>query len=426
MLGADHRRVTARMRAAPSRWRSRAPGFARMLAAALLGLSLATPGGAGALAAEWIVGGSVSQRLQFESNRDLDEDGGPIYGATTALGLDFTALAPRTQWQFETGASVGFFGGEGDTDDLTGVFPNFAAAVDHNGKYIDTGASFGIDLQPAAFAQIDETGITEGDATQLSVRLAGDAAMALDPRNRLSFGVSGRIIRFTSGSTSLNPTETYGTSLSWGHSLSADTQTSLSFGVQHFSSEAEDDPRSLSFDLAAGVGHTINPRLSVDASLGPSVTRTTRTVLGLRESDFSVGAVGDLALAWRPQPDTRLVFALSHGLEPSELGELRTTTALGAGLQHSVNSWISSGVNLLVQRQSSASGFDDDPGAGSDTDFGTERILATLSPNLAFSLTPEVALQVSYSLRMEHEREADVAFSNGVFLTLTRAFDIIP
>ena len=89
--------------------------------------------------------------------------------------------------------------------------------------------------------------------------------------------------------------------------------------------------------------------------------------------------------------------------------------ALGVGLQHSVNSWIGGGVNLLLQRQRSPEGF------GGDTD----RILATLSPSLAFTLTPEVALQLGYSLRMERESESD-ALSHGVFLTVTRAFDILP
>lgn len=424
MVGADHRRMTARRRGTGKRRGARssasgprpAPGAAahRALAGCILSLGLLAVAPA-ATAAEWIIGGSVSQRLQFESNRDLDEDGGAIYGATTALGLDFTALAPRTQWQFETGASVGFFGGSGDTDELSGIFPNFAVAVDHDGKYIDTGASFGFDFQPAAFAQIDETGITEGDATQLSLRFAADAALALDPRNRLSLGVSGRALRFTSGTTSLRPTTTYGASLAWLRSISAATQASLGLGARHFTAEGGDDQKSLSFDLSAGLGHSFNPRLSADASLGVSATRTTRTLAGLDNSDFSLGAIGDLALAWRPQADTQLALALSHGLEPSSLGELQTTTALGLGLQHSVNSWIGGGVNLLLQRQRSAEGF------GGDTD----RILATLSPNLAFTLTPEVALQLGYSLRMEREDESD-AVSHGVFLTLTRAFDILP
>ena len=41
-------------------------------------------------------------------------------------------------------------------------------------------------MAPASFAQLEETGITEDDATQLTVQLAADAAYALDPRNALT------------------------------------------------------------------------------------------------------------------------------------------------------------------------------------------------------------------------------------------------
>jgi hypothetical protein len=370
-----------------------------------------------AAAAEWIVGGSVSQRLEADTNPDLEADGDPVYGATTALGLDFARLTPTTQWQVETGATGAVFGGPGDTDDLNRLDPNFGAAVAHDGKYVDTGASFAFDMQPARFAQFEETGVTEGDATQISVRLAADAAYALDSRNRLNVGGSGRIIRFTSGSTSLDPTTTYGANLAWVRDLSPATQASLAFGARRFTADNEEDPDSLTFDLSAGVGHLVNRRLSFDASLGVTATRTERTRLGERDTEFSLGALGDLSVAWSPAPDTQLVLAFSHGLEPSSLGELQTTTAMGVGLQHAVNGWIDAGVDLLVQRQSSGGGFED-----GDT---ADRTFASIAPSIAFALTPDWALQAGYSLSLERESGSD-ATSNQVFLTLTRQFDILP
>jgi hypothetical protein len=428
MLGADHRAVTAR--AAPGRQDASDPVPAdifrpRAGAAALLGLwnlpiwslslGMLVASASGAFAVEWIVGGSVSQRLEADTNADLDEDGGAIYGATTALGLDFTALTPTTQWQVETGATGGIFGGSGETDDLNRINPNFAAAVAHDGKYVDTGASFAFDMQPTTFAQFDETGVTGGDATQTSVQLAADAAYALDARNRLSVGGSGRIIRFSGGTTTLSPTTTYGTSVAWIRSFAPATEGSLAFGVRRFTSEREDNPENLTFSLSAGAGHQVNRRLSFDASLGVTATRSMRTLAGERESDFTLGGLGDLSVAWAPAADTQLVFALSHGLEPSSLGELQTTTALGLGLQHAINDWTSAGIDLLVQRQNSADGFEDE----------TKRTYASLSPSIAFSLTPDWALQAGYALRVERESEED-ALSNRVFLTLTRQFDILP
>ena len=440
MLGADHRAVTARATARslqrqacetgrrdwPCRDRQQRLATARATAwkrhGALIGclsLGMLAASAPAAMAVEWFVGGSVSQRLEADSNPDLDEDGDLGFGATTALGLDVTALTPTTEWQVETGANVGFFAGDDGTDSSNRLNPNFAAAVAHNGKYVDTGASFAFDMQPTAFTQFDETGITEGDATQVSVRLAADAAYALDPRNRLSVGGSGRVIRFTQGTTTLEPTTSYGANLAWTRSLSAATQASLAFGGRRFTAKSPEDPDSLTFDLSGGVGHLVNRRLSFDASLGVTATRTERTLLGERDTEFSLGALGGLEVAWAPAADTQLVLALSHGLEPSSLGELQTTTALGLGLQHAVNSWTDAGVDVLVQRQSSGGGFEN--GTGTDTD----RTYASIAPSLAFSLTPDWALRAGYALGLEREAGSD-AVSNRVFLTLTRQFDILP
>jgi hypothetical protein len=437
MLGADLRAVTARAGAAPGRQGVRrgtpllpssAPGLVRTCtgAAALLGLSLGTvaAGTSGAAAVEWIVGGSVSQRVEADTNPDLEEDGEAVYGTTTALGLDFTALTPTTQWQVETGVTGGIFGGPGDTDDLNRINPNFAAAFSRNGKHVDTGASFAFDMQPASFAQFEETGITEGDATQVSVQLAADAAYALDSRNRLSLGGSGRVIRFRGGETELEPTTTYGANLAWLRDLSPATQGRLVFGGRRFTAESDDNPESLTFDLSAGIGQLVNQRLSFDASLGVSATSTERTRAGGRESEFDIGAIGGLEVAWAPAPDTALVVAFSHGLEPSSVGELQTTTALGVGLQHEINRWTSAGIDLLVQRQSSGDGSGD----GFDDAFEDEedeRTYASLSPSLAFSLTPDWALQAGYAIALERDGGSD-AVSNRVFLTLTRQFDILP
>lgn len=406
MLGAD-RRVTA---CAALLWALPWTGG--------LSLGILAASASGAAAVEWIVGGSVSQRLGADSNPDLDENGEPSLRATTALGLDLTALTPTTQWQLETGANLAF-GGSDDAESQNRLNPNFAAAVSRNGKYVDTGASFAFDMQPSSFAQFEETGITEGDATQISVQFAADAAYALDRRNRLSVGGSGRITRFTGGSTTLVPTTTYGTNLAWIRALGPATDGSLSFGLRRFTSESVENPESLTFSMSAGAGHRVNRRLSFDGSLGLTATRTTRTRAGDRETEFTVGALGDLSVSWAPEPDTQLVFALSHGLEPSSFGELQTTTALGLGVQHSVNSWTSGGLSVLVQRQSSGGGFE----GGLEED--TQRTLASLSPSLAFSLAPDWALRASYALTLERESGSD-AISNQVFVTLTHQFDILP
>jgi hypothetical protein len=423
MLGADrradHRAVTAR---AALLWALLPPLLSPLLSTGALSLGMLAANAPGAAAVEWIVGGSVSQRLGVDSNPELEEEGDPSLRATTALGIDITALTPTTQWQIETGASgtVGVGGGD-DADELNSINPNFAAAVAHDGKHVDTGASFAFDMQPSSFAQFEETGVTDGDATQMSVQLAADAAYALDARNRLSVGGFGRIIRFTGGTTTLVPTTSYGTNLAWIRALGPATDGSLTFGLRRFSSESSENPESLTFSLAAGAGHAVNRRLSVDGSLGLTATRTTRIRFGDRETEFTVGGLGDLAVIWAPEADTQFVLALSHGLEPSSLGELQTTTALGLSVDHSINSWISGGVSALVQQQSSGDGFEEEEEEGEED----TRTLASISPSLAFSLAPDWALRASYALALEREGGSD-AISNQVFVTLTHQFDILP
>lgn len=443
MLGADHRRVTARTSGARKRstttfpapvsypsvcWSARlsvhlsVPRAATLLALSVGSLSPGIPGGAPeANATEWIIGGSVSERLS------LEDDEGVGYGATTALGLDFTALvSPRTQWDFETGASIGFFGGSGDVAEGVGseLYPNLATAVSHNAKYVDAGASFAFDLQPVAFAQLDQTGVTEGDATQMTVQFTADAALALDARNSFNLGGSGRIVRFTQGSTTLEPTTSIGMNLGWGRALSTDMQSNLSLGVSRFTSEREDEPESLSLSLSAGASHSANPRLSFSGSLGLSVTRTTQTLLGMRDTELELGALGDLGVDWAATPDTQFSFALSHGLTPSEFGDLQTTTAVGIGVQHAINSWTRAGINLLLQRQEAGGGFEE-AGTLEDDEGG---LSAAISPSISFTLTPDWDLRAGYALRIESgEDEGDSdAVSNQVFLTVTRQFDILP
>src|SRR5690606_277233 len=45
-----------------------------------------------ASAADWNVSGSVSTTIEADTNRDLESDGEPVYGATARLGLEAAAV----------------------------------------------------------------------------------------------------------------------------------------------------------------------------------------------------------------------------------------------------------------------------------------------------------------------------------------------
>lgn len=364
----------------------------------------------------WTITGSVSERIEADTNRDLRGAPSAVYGSTTSFGLDIGAVTPTTQWQIRPSLTGSVYGGPGDTSGLNRINPSLDTAVAHNGKHVDTDARFHVGTQPVAFAELDRTGITSGDATELSVNFAGNAAYALDPRNRLSLGGTADLVRFTQGTTSLTPITTLGLTSAWIRDISPATRSNVTFGVRRFTAENSQNPTSYTFNLSGGASHQVNGRLSVDATLGLSATRTTRTLAGRQDDSFDVGAIADLGLSWQPRADTSFSVAISHGLEPSALGELQTTTALDAGVGYVVNPRIRTALAVAIGHQKSAGGF---------TANGTDHDFATVAPTISFALSRDWALQAGYILRLDRRNDLDAA-SNRVFLTLTRQFDILP
>ena len=420
MQGADRMAVRAGTRVGQLERNSPHPpvsGAAVIVAAVLLGSSGASADPlSGGPPVVWTITGIASERLEADTNRDLRSQPSPVYGSTTALGLDFTALTPTTQWKFRPGVTGSIYGGPGDTSGLNSIHPSFTTSVAHNGKYVDTGAIFHVDTQPVAFSQLDETGITSGNATQLSVRFAGNADYALDPRDRLRLGANANLVDFTQGTTSLVPTTSLGLNSAWIRNISPATQSSVTFGVRRFTADNAENPTSYTLDLSGGASHQVSQRLSVNANLGLSGTHTTRTLAGQQDESFTVGGTGGLGVSWQPRADTHFSVNLRHGLEPSSLGELQTTTALSAAVSYAVNARIRTGLGFAIGHQKSAGGF---------ASNGTDRDFARVAPTIAVALTPDWALQAGYILRLERQNSAGAA-SNRVFLTLTRQFDVLP
>jgi hypothetical protein len=355
--------------------------------------------------------GSLSERLETNTNRDLDDHARPIYGSTTRLGFEFGTRTPTSTLTLEAAVAAAAFGGPGNTRGLNRVNPDFGAGYTYDGKYLDIDTDFQLHFQPASFAQLDETGITSGDATQITGLLTTDVAYAIDPRNRIKLTGSGRLVRFTNGTTSLTPTTTIGLSAAWTRDVTPRTSFTTTFGGRRFTADDNSGDKSLTFDLRQGLSHRVNKRLSFDAALGASATENNTDSSG----GYNFGVVGDFEVSWQPMADTSVAFSLHQGVEPSDVGALRNQTSLGLTFVRSVNSWTKLGLDLAWRRRTEI-------GGGTAAGDGGE--LFRIGPTMDFELARNWQLGVGYTFVRSSEN-GSAAVANIGFLTLTRKFDFL-
>jgi hypothetical protein len=154
-------------------------------------------------------------------------------------------------------------------------------------------------------------------------------------------------------------------------------------------------------------------RLTVDANAGVAIIDQRQTdatvVAGHRDSDVSVGFIGDLNLIYTPRRDTSMTLALSQHVSPDSLGDLRTAQAVRGTVANRINE--RSGINLMAAFTNSSS-----TGNGSGS-----RQAWTVSPSYTHALTRSWDLTLSYRWL-----KSDVAQSNTALLTLSHRGTILP
>lgn len=367
-------------------------------------------------AAEIIVTAIASERLEANTNRDLEKGGRPVYGSTTRLGFEVEALTGPSTLSLSAGLSGTAFTGPGDTDGLTGINPDFGLGYAYEGKRVDFGTDITLDFQPASFAQLEESGVTTGDATQVTTQLNATLAYKIDPRNRLSLTGNGRVVRFNRGTTTLNPTTTLGLDLTWTRDVTPRTSFDLTFGATRFTVDKGDGDGSLSFDLTPGITHRVNNRLSFQGGLGVSATKTDGNTNDGSGGGYDFGLVGNLKVDWQPFAASSVALTVSHGIEPSDVGTLRSQTSLGLTFSHAVNSWANVGLDMSWRRRWG--------GSGSGSTNADKGDLFWIGPSIEIKLARNWQLAAGYTLVHKSDDTSD-ATSNLVFVTLTRNFDIL-
>ena len=373
-----------------------------------------------AMAAEWKVAGSLSQRFEAQTDRTLSGEEDPVFGSTTRLGMGFTRAAPTSELSVEAGVSASAFGGPGDTQGLNRIDPSLSAEYTSRWKRVDASAVVDFGFRPVSIAQAEDSGVTADDATQLNIRLGSNVGYALDAANRVFVGADAGLVRFTSNAPSLAETTTLGLDAGWEHQVNRRFAVNLGTGASFFVSDNAANSRSFSFDVTAGANYQLNSRLGASGEAGVEVTRTRNTVNGQRQGEVTVGLTANAAVNWLPAPDTTTSFSMSQNLEPSSLGELQTITRFSFESAYQVNSQIAAEFGAAYQRQTSAGGFESN---------GTRRQLATVTSGINFTLTRDWGVRAGYTLRHEFE---DSSGSGGegsshlVFVQITRDLQILP
>lgn len=416
---------------------------ARLAGFVLAGLVLAGLVQAGpAAAAEWTLAADVAQRVEVDSNFKLDDESeGVLYGATSTIDLRLAARTKRTRWNLATGTRLSVFAGSGDDTGLDGADPRASGGVFHRGKRFTANLAFGFSRQSVASTQfglaalpagsvilpggtvilpdgtlatLDDFGtISNEDATRTSLNLRGGVTLNLDALNRLSLSASGTLERFSNeDGGELEPSNSYGTTVSWEHDLTKRTSTDLSLGLRRFTVDDAENFESLTLTTTGGLDTQLTPRLTFGFDAGFNVANIKRDPPG--RDDTPVGFNGGLRLDGQLAADTQFSLEANQGFEPSSLGELQTRSTVGLSIEHSINSRARLSLSASYSRQVSA-------GTSNDTDNSQ---LFVLSPSYTIDLSPDWQVRMGYTFRLRDE-DAGLATSNNFFVSINRSFDLL-
>ena len=421
-----------------------APTFlhTRLAAAAIFAL------GAGmtdlARAAEWTIGGRVTQSLEADTNRDLDPDsGGPVYGETTSLNLAIGGQTKATEWTLNLGGRASFFFGPGEDDaDLDGLRPRVSGSVVHERKQFFSRTGFYYDRSPTSFVRIDELGLpidgpideptdepvdepgfdpddavfSDVDAFQTTLNANQAFSFMLDPRNTIGLSARATIRRFSEETDELTPTTTYGGGLSWTHQVSPRTGLGFAVDLRRFEADNPENREALTLDLLATADRQVNERLSLGFSAGPSITWSEETVANAaganRVEETDIGFTGGIEALLR-RKTSRLSFSATQSVVPSSFGELANRTGVGLRYTYDINSVSSFSLATRYALRNSLDGS------------GGARHFAALSPSYTYRLTPKWQASVRYAFELVDDDDG-FAQSNSVMLSLSRDFSILP
>ncbi|GMG83263.1 hypothetical protein LNKW23_24760 [Paralimibaculum aggregatum] len=398
--------------------------------------------GAPAKAAEWNLGGSFTQRFSVLFNPDIEPDEHDLaYGSTTIFGFNLGARTGRTVWNLSTGFQLAAFGGDADTDDLNTSDPRVSGSVLYLGQRFAVDGNFAFTRSSTAFFTLEPVPISipvdqDNDGTPDVIFIGEDDLLLerdtirtrfdigtgleyrLNPRNRLSFGLSHTRTSFSEETGSLVDNATTFSSLSWGHDLSQATTVGMDVTLRRFTAQDAEDTIAYSMSMGSFLSTSLSASTTLRAGLGINYSRTDEMVLrdGERVSSSSndFGFNGSLRTTFRRTDQTAFTLFASHGVRPSSVGgALRNVTSYGGSLNHALTRHTS--FALSAQHSLSIE-------LGDEDELTQSFILA---PSLSYRLTQNWSASLAYSFRLVNDDDG-TGLGNSVFLSFSRGIAIYP
>jgi hypothetical protein len=380
-----------------------------MLATAALALAPA-PG-----MADVSISGLFSQRFQANAgSSDNDSNGDPEFRSVTDLGVVVSARTQTTQLTFAPGVRAT----ASTSDDFLGSDTvNFR----FNGGLITRGprhsVSANVSFVPEFVSDaeaIDASTLRERDVLALTLNANAALAYQADALNSFSTSVFVRNREYSETTNDLSPSTSFGGAVGWSRALDPTTDGSLNLSYSRFLPRDSDEVESESWSLSAGLARALSPSLSMDASLGLSVTNRLETPPGDADDDVSIGVVGGFSVDY-DLPDTRVSAGVSQDIDQdSTTGGAEGRTAVFASISHSINDWSSIGASTRFSLSTPVFG---------DTENETRRF--QFSPFYNVSLTDRWDLRLGYSFRAEDD-DAGSEIDNAIFVQISRGLSFLP
>lgn len=381
---------------------------------AALALAAATAG-APARALDWRIGGFVSQRIEADTNVDLDpNDSQAAYGSITDVGVSFRADTKTTTWFLAPGVRGSVYVGPGGGGDLNDVQPRFNGSVTHRApRYQLNGA---LSVVPEFGSQADFGDNSNTGNTLLTINGETGIVYSLDSDDRLSVNGFVTLREFTSSLSSFSPTTTWGSSVSWARDLTPRTTGSVTTSFRNFDSQDADNQHGQTYEIRLGATHQATRRFSFDASGGVSLTDSTRDLAGGgSENDRAIGFVGGISGTFAATQATRFSAGIEQTVDQTALGEIESRIGLTLGASHAINPRASIGMDARL-------GFQNPTFSGPSAD---NRRTLSVAPSFSYELNADWRASAGYILRAE-DQDAGTAVSNLVFLSISRGLDFLP
>ncbi len=388
--------------------------------------------GKDAIAAEWVLNGTVEQQLHYDDNIVLNTRKEPAVGYILTPGLQATR---------KTNVLDIAFTGQGDIrryDDSRWDCNNYTLGSnnDYRTKRSVFSLKGGYSVNCSYSQQIEDTGIILPNIESMNYQVAPSWTWQWTPRNQLTLNASYAKTSFSSlqGSVGSNAdnifsgNNTYAINLGgkhqWSRRLSLNGE--LNYANVQFTGLNASTQDQFGFQL--GADYAISALWEVSIGGGPLWVDTQRSsddMTSRQNGSLSLGNNAIIRLNYSGQ-QTQFSTGFSNTVTPSAIGQTLQTSSIYANYSYSLTQ------NILLDITSNYSQSKSIDGKSSDNSIGQfNRNYFTVAPGIAWKLAKNWQLKGSYVYRWQ-DFQQDNTFqqvnvgtseSNAVMLSLDYSWD---